>query len=93
MYKVLRSIISDNGSNPDKAISDASDTLAQQVQAAEEDGWSPAGGVHTFSRQKPHGLQVWLMQAVTKAAAIEPATSTPKQQGHNQNKGKGPNNP
>ncbi len=67
MYRVLRSKWKDNGSDPDQAIEQAAANLAEQVEALESEGWTMLGGIQTFSRQKPDGLMIWLMQAMGKA--------------------------
>jgi hypothetical protein len=77
VYKVLRSLVSDNGIDSDGAIQQASDDLARQVEAAEADGWEVSGGVAIYSRQRPHGLMTWMMQAMRKIPMQ--VEGTPKQ--------------
>ncbi len=64
MYKVLSVLVVDNGSDPDKSINSAGEALSAKVAEAEAEGWSPCGGLQTLSRQKPHGLFTWFLQAM-----------------------------
>jgi hypothetical protein len=71
MYKILRSIIEDNGSDPDGAIESAILDLATQVDQAESEGWTVAGGLQTHSRVLRGIVIVWMMQAMTAPTVVQ----------------------
>ena len=74
MYKILRSMVIDNGTKSDACIGDASDDLIRQVEEYENDGWVALGGVQVYARQTRNGMATWLMQSIGKAEG-SPAVS------------------
>lgn len=69
MYKILRSHIADDGSDPDFAVEQAANDLAAQVEETETEGWATAGGMQAYSRVHRGATLIWFMQAMTATEA------------------------
>lgn len=66
MYRILRSVATDVGVDPDTVLAGACDALAAQVDGAMAEGWEPSGGVEVYTRQRQGTTLIWVLQGMRK---------------------------